>query len=53
MTQERMIYAKTPKVDTEAKADAPGASNAFKIDTTKINVNMGKGKPCTVVIELY
>ena len=40
------------KVDANAKADAPDASDCSKIDNLKIDVKRGIGKPCTVAIAL-
>ena len=41
------------KVDMNTKSDDPDASNASKIDTTKIDVKIGIGKPLPVLIALY
>ena len=58
VTQESMTDTDVAKFYANEKADAPGAPNApdapdapdaFKIDTPKINMNRGIGKPCTVV----
>ena len=53
VTQERMTDADTANVDANAKADAPDASNAPKINTPKINVKRGIVKLCAVSITLY
>ena len=50
--QERIEDAHAAKVDVNAKADAPDASNASNIDTTKIDVKRGIGKPCSVAIAM-
>ena len=50
-----MTYADTYKVDANAKADVPDASDASdasKIDTPNIDVKRGVGKPCAVAIVL-
>ena len=52
VTQQRIVDADATKVDVNAKVDAPDASDASKIDTTKINVKRGIGKPCAIVITL-
>ena len=52
MTQERVIGTDVAKVDANAKADAPNASDSSKINTPKINVKRGIGKPCIIVITL-
>ena len=55
VTQESMIDANTAKVYVKAKADAPDASNnpdTSKIDTPKIDVRRGIGKPCAIAIAL-
>ena len=52
VTQERMADADAAKVDVSAKADAPDASNAPKINTPKIDVKKGMGKLCAVEIVL-
>ena len=55
VTKEKMIDDDTAKVDVNAKADAPNASNTSgvsNIDTHKIHVKIGIGKPCTVAIGL-
>ena len=48
-----MADADVAKVDVNAKADAPDASDASNIDTPKINMKRGIGKPCAVAITLY
>ena len=48
-----MADADVAKVDVNAKADAPDASDASNIDTNKIDVKRGIGKPCAVAIVLY
>ena len=56
VTQERMADADADKVDANAKADAPDASDAYnssKIETPKIDLKRGIGKPCVIVIALY
>ena len=56
VTQERITDADVAKVDANTKEDAPDASNASsasKIDTHKINVKRGIGKPCAIEIALY
>ena len=51
--QDRMAGADADKVDVNSKADAPDASDASKIDTTKIDVKRGIGKLCAFSIALY
>ena len=56
VTQDRMIDSYTAKVDVKAKADATKKSDdsdASKINTPKINVKRGIGKPFAVAIALY
>ena len=51
LKEERMTDADADKVDVNAKADAPNASDAFngsKIKNSKINVKRGIGKPCAI-----
>ena len=51
VAQYSMTDADAAKVDANAKADAPDASDAFdasKIPTPKINVNRGIRKPFAV-----
>ena len=45
VTQERITNTDAAKVDSNTKADAPDASNAFKIYIPKIDVKIGIGKP--------
>ena len=52
VTQERMADADVAKVDVNAKAYAPDASNASNIKTPKIQLKRGIVKPCDVVIVL-
>ena len=55
MTQESMADADTAKFGANAKADASGASNvsdSSNINAPKINVKIGIGKPCAIVIAL-
>ena len=47
-----MTDADAPKVDANAKADAPDASDASKIDTPMIYVKTGIGKQCDIFIVL-
>ena len=44
-----MIDADVAKVDTNTKSDASGTS---KIEFPKINVKIGIGKRCAILIEL-
>ena len=53
VTQESMTDADAAKVAVNAKVYAPEASNAFKIDTTNIDMKRGIGKLCAVAISLY
>ena len=53
VTQERMTDTDATKVDANAKADGPDASDASdgsKINTPNINGKGGIGKPCTIDI---
>ena len=50
--QERMVDSDADKVDANAKADAPNASGASKIKTTKIDVKRGILKTCAIAIAL-
>ena len=43
-----MVDADAAKVDANAKSDAPDASEDSKVDTPRINVKMGIGKPGAV-----
>ena len=52
VTQERISDADTTKFDENAKSNSPDASSASKIDTPKIDVKIGIGKPCAVAMTL-
>ena len=50
VTKEKMADADASKVDANEKADASEASDAWNIDTPKINVKRGTRKTCAITI---
>ena len=52
LTQEGMTDTDADKVDANTEADAPNASSGSKINTPKIDMKRGIGKPYTVLIEI-
>ena len=50
VAQERITDADAANIDANEKVDASDVSN---VDTPKIGVNRGIGKPCAVAIALY
>ena len=48
-----MIDSNESKFDANTKADDPDGSDGSNIDTHKINVKRGIGKPCAIAITMY